>query len=102
MNLYVVKDGIKDVAFIRDNEGRQILGTNYYSISYDFKSNEGYIEKKSNNFWRLYTQVGQKYGQSRHHKFSSFEDCILKLKELNGNRDIIICDSTEIQKYSEK
>jgi len=60
MNLFVVKDGILDVAFVKDQNGKQILGTNYYAISYDFKSNEGYIEKKSFNLWRLYTQVGQK------------------------------------------
>ena len=102
MNLFIVKDGIKDIAFISDKSGTQVLGTNYYSISYDFKSNEGYIEKKDHNFWRLYTQVGQKLGQSRYHKFSTFEDCIQKLIKLKGDKDIVICNSTEIEKYIEK
>lgn len=102
MNLFVVKDGIKDIACVKDQNGKQILGTNYYAISYDFKSNEGYIEKKGHNIWRLYTQVGQKVGQTRYHSFLTFDDCIEKLIELKGNKNIIICDSTEIEKYSGK
>jgi len=102
MNLFVVKDGIKDIACVKDQNDKQVFGTNYYVISYDFKSNEGYIGQKENNLWRLYTQVGQKIGQSRYHSFSTFNDCIKKLIELKGNKDIIICDSTEIEKYRGK
>ena len=102
MNLFVVKDGIKNIAYIRDQNGKQILGTNYYAISYDFKSNEGYIEKKANNLWRLYTQVGQKLGQSRYHNFKTFNHCIQKLIELKGNNDVIVCNSSEVEKYREK
>ena len=96
MNLFVVKDGIKNVACIVDQEKNQVLETNYYAISYDFKSNEGYIEKKGNDYWRLYTQVGQKIGQSRYHKFSNFKECINKLTELKGDDEIIICKLIEV------
>jgi len=102
MVLYVVKDGIKNVASVIDRNGNRVLGTNYYALTYDFKSNEGYIELKRLNFWILYTQIGQKLEQSRYHKELTFEKCIEKLKELKGNDQIIICDSSEIEKYSGK
>tara|TARA_R100000306_G_C4364743_1_gene137054 strand:+ start:1210 stop:1518 length:309 start_codon:yes stop_codon:yes gene_type:complete len=102
MTLFVIKDGIKNVAYIKDQNDNQLFGTHYYVISYNFKSNEGYIERKGSNVWRLYTQVGQKLGQSRYHSFTTFNGCIKKLIELKGNEDIIVCDSTEIEKYNEK
>lgn len=99
MTLYVVKDGIENVASVVDKNGVRILGTNYYALTYNFKSNEGYIEFKKKKFWRLYTQIGQKVGQTRYHKELSFEECIEKLKILKGDDLIVVCDSSEIQKY---
>lgn len=96
--LYLVKDGIMGVGCITSNE-EQVHGTNFYLITYDFKTNEGYIEKKDESYWRLYTQVGQKLGQSRYHKFTAFEQCVEKLKELKGDNKIIICEADEIQNY---
>lgn len=101
MALFVVKDGIKNIGYI-NNQGNQVLGTNFYLLSYDFKSNEGFIEKKNENCWRLYTQVEQKWKQSRYYSFSTFSDCIQKLIELKQDKNIIICDSTQIEKYIEK
>lgn len=101
MVLYVVKDGIESIAFVKDKNGNRILGTNYYALTYDFKSNEGYIEYKRANFWRLYTQIGQKLGQSRYYKELTFDKCIEKLKKLKRNDKIIVCESSEIKKYIE-
>jgi predicted DNA-binding WGR domain protein len=98
MMLYLVKDGIMGVGWVTSND-KQVLGTNFYLITYDFKTNEGYVEKKGENYWRLYTQIGQKFGQSRYHQFTAFEQCIKKLKELKGDDNILICKADEIQNY---
>ena len=103
--LYVVKDGIKNIGCKVNKNGGQIKGTNFYLLTYG-KNNEGYIEKKSLNNWRLYTQVGEleakralhKAGitdksKVRYHHFPTFEECILKLKELCGSTSIEICES---------
>jgi hypothetical protein len=96
--LYLVKDGIKNVGCLIKNE-KQFFNTNFYLLTYDFKTNEGYIDKKGQNYWRLYTQVGQKYGQSRYNELPSFKECINRLKELNGNNEVYICKATDIEKY---
>ena len=98
MILYLVKDGIKDVGCITINN-HQVLDTDFHLITYDFKTNEGYIEKKGENYWRLYTQVGQRIGKSRYHQFTAFVQCIEKLKELKGDDEVIICNVNEIEKY---
>lgn len=96
--LYLVKDGIKGVGCITVKD-EQIFNTNFYLITYDFRTNEGYISKKKYNHWRLYTQIGQKVGQSRYHELSNFEECLEQLKELKGDDDIIICQTKDIEKY---
>lgn len=98
MILYLVKDGIMDIGCITINN-KQKFGTKFHLITYDFKTNEGYIDKKDENYWRLYTQIGQQFGQSRYHKFTAFEQCIEKLKELKGDDKILICKANEIEKY---
>ena len=98
MTLYLIKDGIKDVGCVMKNDN-QIFNTDFHLITYDFKTNEGYIDKKEQDYWRLYTQVGQKVGQSRYHHFSNFEQCVEKLKELNGDASVVICNANEIDKY---
>jgi hypothetical protein len=103
--LYVVKDGLLNQGCKVNKNGEQIKGTNFYLLTYG-QNNEGYIEKKSKNKWRLYTQVGEpetlknnnkegikdKY-RIRYHHFATFEECIGKLHELNRYSEIEICDS---------
>jgi hypothetical protein len=96
MRLFIVKDGIKGVACITDKNNNQVLDTDYYAISYDFKTNEGYIEKKKDGVCKLYTQVGQKINETRYFKFSDFKGCIQKLKILKGNDEVTICRYSEI------
>lgn len=98
MRLFLVQDGIENVGWKTIN-GKQVSNSNYHLITYDFKSNEGYIDKKGTNKWRLYTQVGQKIGEDRYHHSRTFEDCVNKLKELKGDDEIIVCKSTEIEMY---
>lgn len=98
MTLFLVQDGIEKIGCKTIN-GKQVTNSNYHLITYDFKSNEGYIDKRETNKWRLYTQVGQKTGQDRYHHFQSFEECVSKLKELKGDSEIVVCKSTEIEKY---
>ena len=68
-------------------------------LTYDFKTNEGFIDKKSEYHWRLYTQVGQKIGKSRYYKFTDFAKCVERLKELKADDEVIICNANEIEKY---
>lgn len=91
MPIYLVKDGIKGVGCLVNNQGDQIFGSNFYLITYDFKTNEGYIEKKGTKYWRLYTQVGQQLGKSRYFKYSDLPECIEKLKTLSSNNELIFC-----------
>ncbi len=100
MVLYLVKDGVENVACVVDKNGDQMFNTNYYAITFNFKSNEGYIEKKRADYWRLYTQIGQKLNQSRYYKERTFEGCIKKLKELKGDEEIKIINSSQITSYS--
>ena len=102
MKLYVIKDGITNVASIKDQNGMQISGTKFYALSYDFYSNEGYIEEKAKNSWRLYTQIGQRFGKSRYYNLRTFDNCIQKLTELKGNDEIKICNSSDLEKYRKK
>jgi len=97
MNIYLVKDGIQNIGCISKN-GIQIKGTNFYLITYDFESNEGYIDKKGSNNWLLYTQIGQILNKSRYHRFNTFEKCLNKLKELKGNDKIFICNEEDVRK----
>lgn len=105
--LYVVKDGLKHIGHISLN-GKQAKNTNFYLLTYGV-GNEGYIQKKSSDIWRLYTQVGEQEAirkldkdsvpgspyvpYSRYYHFPTFEKCVDKLKELKGNSLIEICDS---------
>jgi hypothetical protein len=89
MRLYLIQDGIKNVGYNKINDAHS-FGSNYYLITYDFKTNEGYIDKRTNN-WRLYTQVGQKLNQNRYYHFESFDGCIARLIELKGDNEIMIC-----------
>lgn len=98
MRLFVVQDGIKNVGSVLKN-GEQIMNTNFHLITYDFKTNEGYIDKKKPNIWKLYTQVGQKIGKKRDYYFLEFIDCIMKLEELKGNNEITIYKSRDIENY---
>lgn len=100
--VYLVKDGIVNVGYKKGPNNKQIKNTNFYLISYDLKSNCGYIEKKGENNWRLYTTIGQQFNKSRYHHFDAFDDCVNKLKELKGNDDIIICDSNDVENYKNK
>jgi hypothetical protein len=103
--LFVVKDGLKNQGCKVNSNGEQIRNTNFYLLTYG-KNNEGYIEKKAQDNWRLYTQIGElntiremhKEGivdksQVRYHHFPTFDECIEKLKELCGSSVIEICDS---------
>ena len=103
--LYVVKDGLKNQGCKVNSKGDQIRDTNFYLLTYG-KNNEGYIEKKSPDIWRLYTQIGEletirkmqkeeiiDKSQVRYYHFPTFAECIEKLKELCGSTEIEICDS---------
>ncbi|WP_298767627.1 hypothetical protein [uncultured Polaribacter sp.] len=96
MKLNLVKGGIKGIAFQRDFKGNHNLNKNFYVISYDLKSNEGYIQKKGVKNWKLYTQIGQKIGERRKFYFNTFESCVEKLKELKGDDLIYIYNPENI------
>ncbi|MCD9564269.1 hypothetical protein [Tenacibaculum maritimum] len=96
--LFLVQDGILDVGY-KTLKGIQVKNSNYYLITYNFETNEGYIDKKEIKKWRLYTQVGQKFAKKRYHHFQTFDECLEKLKELKGDEEIIVCNSSEIEKY---
>lgn len=84
MNLFVVEDGIKGVGYESKN-GEQIKDGTFYLLTYDFKSNVGYIGQKAANLWRLYTTVGSTHDfKSRYHHFPNFLTCVQKLQELSG------------------
>ena len=95
IKLYLVKDGIKGVGCITKNN-EQIFNTNFFLITFDFKSNEGYIEEKE-NFWKLYTQIGQKLNTSRYHYLKTFSECIEKLTELSKGKMIEILDTKDVK-----
>lgn len=99
MTIYLVRDGIVNIGFVSTKNNQQLINTNFYLITYDFKKNFGYIEKKDINLWRLYTSIGQKINESRYHHFNTLEECVNKLKELNGNKNVLICNSYEIETF---
>ncbi len=101
MALYLVKDGIYKNGYIV-KDGQQKLDTDFHLITFDFKTNEGYVDKKGLNKWRLYTQVGQKLGKSRYYTFSNFSKCVEKLKQLNGNCEVVICNCSDILSFTPK
>jgi hypothetical protein len=92
-NIYLVYDGIPNVGCVKGVDGLFCKNTNYYLISYDFKSNHGYIEKKAEDSWKLYTSIGPVSipMESRYHFCSSFEECVAKLKELSEGCNIVKC-----------
>ena len=96
--LYVIKDGIENVGTVMNKNGERLRNTNYYVLSYDYISNVGYIEKKNEQLWKLYTSVGSSNDfKSRYHYFFSFEKCIEVLQKLcNTETEIIICNEEEI------
>ncbi len=96
MNLFLVKDGIKGIGCKTDLQENQILNTNFYLLTYDFRSNEGYIEKQQNNTWKVYTQIGQKLSESRYHTANNLEECIVILKKLKNDNRIVICHCTYV------
>lgn len=96
--LYLVKDGIKSVGCKLDSNGNQIFRTNFYLITYDFITNEGYIERKEINEWRLYTQIGQSLGQSRYHTKPTLNECIEQLKSLSQGKNIRLLTYKEANK----
>lgn len=77
MKIFIVQDGIENVGCKTIN-GKPVSNSNFFLITYDFASNEGYIDKMETNRWRLYTQVGQKIGKDRYHHFQTFQECISK------------------------
>jgi len=100
LKMYVVKDGIDKVGCrINPKTNEQLIGTSFYLLTYNFKSNVGYIEKKTSTIWQLYTSVGTSIGlSSRYHRFDSFEKCINKLKEL-CNTEVIVCSNEDVLSF---
>jgi len=95
--LYVIQDGIKGVGFVSNQFGEQMKNTNFFLLSYNLKSNVGYIEKKAVNTWRLYTSVGCSTDfSSRYHHFSTFNECIEKLQTLADPAKIEVCHSDNL------
>lgn len=102
MTLFVVKDGIKNVGTIQDRNGNRILNIDYYLMSYNFKSNNGYLKRTGNKNWKLYTQIGiTQSGKGGYFYFKSIEEAIQKLKELKGDENVKIIDSKDLAKYRE-
>lgn len=79
--LYVVKGGLA-----KKNE---INVNSFYLLTPNLKENVGYIGKRGKNQWRLYTVIApptQNLNGNpdyRYYHFSSFEECIIKLKEIS-------------------
>ncbi len=95
MKLYVVKDGVPEVGHKSFNDAQVKDGT-FYLLTYDFKSNVGYIGKRAVNEWRLYTTVGSKQDlKSRYHHFSNLIECVHKLQELSPNVQVKLIESFE-------
>ena len=96
MKLYVVKDGIPGVGY-QSRSGQQIKDGTFYLLTYDFKSNIGYVGKKSTNLWRLYTTIGSTNDfKSRYHHFPNFLECVQKLQELSGDTKVEVIESAEV------
>ena len=96
MKLYIVKDGIPGVGY-QSRNGQQVKDGTFYLITYDFKSNTGYVGKKSTNLWRLYTTIGSTNDfKSRYHHFPSFLECVQKLQELSRDTKVDVIESAEV------
>lgn len=90
--LYVVRDGLESV----NRKVDQISNSTFFLLTFDFKSNVGYIGKKSSN-WRLYTSLGSNDDfDSRYHHFPTFKGCLEKLKKLCVNSSVELCDTWDI------
>ncbi len=80
--LYVVKGGLTKSKDENKNDSFSLL-------TYDFKGNVGYIGKRSKNIWRLYTIIGggtikvSGGPDWRYHHFLTFEECVIKLREIS-------------------
>ena len=95
--LYVVKDGVLNIGFVRNRKGERLRNINYYLLTYDYKSNVGYIEKKSAHLWRLYTSIGCNADfKSRYHHCTTFEECIDTLEDLFNLKTEIIIHTSEV------
>lgn len=94
--LYLVKDGI-DTSHIRAEDGKRVYNTNYYSVTFDLKRNEGYITKINESKWKLYTQVGQKINTSRYYFSPTFEGIVDKLLELSKDYRIVLINQHDLK-----
>jgi hypothetical protein len=90
--LFVVRHGIPFVGY-SSKDGKPVRSPDYYLLSFGLESNVGYIGKKSQENWRLYTSIGAgKDMVSRYHHFGTFEECIAELQILAGEIQIEIFD----------
>uniref|UniRef100_UPI0032173406 hypothetical protein n=1 Tax=uncultured Draconibacterium sp. TaxID=1573823 RepID=UPI0032173406 len=94
--LYVVKDGIKGVGCVVDKEGNQVFDESFHLITYNFKSDQGYIQPKKAK-WRLYTTIQKNKPAFKEH-YNSFAECVVKLQHLSYPLEIEIIDSLEVEK----
>lgn len=79
--IFLVKGGLANTF---DNP----IKDDFYLITKDFKRNHGYIGKRSDKVWRLYTPLGYNKsvtgGKSNYyHHYPTFEECVEKLKQLS-------------------
>ncbi len=102
--LYIIKDGLKNCGCIVDSQRNQQFNTNLYILTYDLKSNVGYIEMKEKNSWKLNTSVGCVVNdfKSWYHDCESYDEAVKVLKTLcKADTQIIICNSNEISPLSQ-
>jgi len=93
--LYVVKDGIYKSGYV-SKDGKQLKDGRFYLLTYSFKDNTGYIRKREDGTWRLYTSIGNPPDfKKRYHRFASFEECVEKLQELSGENKVEVIDNFE-------
>ena len=95
--IFLVKGGLANTP---DNP----IKDDFYLITKDFKRNHGYIGKRSDKVWRLYTPLGYNKsvtgGKSNYyHHYPTFEECVEKLKELSQS-SIDIVDNYYREKIS--
>ena len=92
--IFLVKGGFANTP---DNP----IKDDFFLITKDFKGNNGYIGKRSNKVWRLYTHYGSisDVKSSCYHHYPTFEECVQKLKELSQS-SIDIVDNYYREKIS--
>ena len=78
--IFLVKGGLT-------NTPDMPIKDDFYLITKDFKTNNGYIGKRSNKLWRLYTPIGYNNTvpgskSNYYHHYPTFEECVEKLKQL--------------------